>query len=84
MGKQAVSRPTIILAVVLVAGLFALAIWWRTLPSASAQKFSEGTAQLEQSPEFEKQMEVRKKDRKAPIQGDIPRDKLFQPEVNDR
>lgn len=84
MGKQVVTRPVIILSVVVVAGLFGLAIWWRTLPSASAEKFSKATAQLEQSPEFQARLEAQKKDRKVPLEPDIPKDQVYQPEVDDR
>ena len=84
MGNTQVSRGTVIAAALAAVLLLGAAFWWRSQPEANAKRYSEGVAQMEQSPAFEQAMQAEKHRQENPeaakASRELTRDREYQPE----
>jgi Flp pilus assembly protein TadB len=84
VGNTQVSRGTVIVVALAAVLLLGAAFWWRSQPEANAKRYSEGVAQMEQSPAFEQAMQAEKLRQQNPeaakAADELNRDKVYQPE----
>jgi uncharacterized protein HemX len=84
VGNTQVSRGTVIVVALVAVLLLGAAFWWRSQPEASAKQYSEGVAQMEQSPAFEQALQAEKFRQENPeaakASRELTRDQDYQPE----